>query len=76
MRAGFVAARETSCGPAMRAAMGAGALMSVGCWLLAWISGGEASTPVGQASIAISPAAALFLPPLWSIGGAWFGGLL
>jgi hypothetical protein len=78
VRAGYAAAGSTTPGmaPAMRAALGAGALMAIGCWSLAWICGGEMSTPVGQAGISVSPVAALFLPPLWTVSGACLGALM
>jgi hypothetical protein len=78
VRAGFVAARSTApgTGSAMRAALGAGGLIAVGCWLLAWVCGGQMSTPLGGAGISVSPVAAVFLPVIWGMAGAWLGALV
>jgi hypothetical protein len=78
VRAGFVAAHQSADQPkaAVRAALCAGGLLVAGCWLVAWISSGHMQGLGISASLTTSSVAALFLPPLWGIGGAWLGALL
>jgi hypothetical protein len=75
--AGFVAARcARQPRLAVRAALGAGVPLVIGSWLLAWISSGHVASSYGSANVAISSVAAMFLPPMWAIGGTWLGAML
>jgi hypothetical protein len=77
IRAGYIAARAAGgSGLAARAALGAGALLVVGCWVLAWISGGHVASTYGNATVAVSSVAATFLPLLWALVGSWIGALV
>jgi zinc-ribbon domain len=74
--AGFVAARAADGPTDLRAALGAGTLLVLGCWLLAWISGGRLRGDYGNTTLAVSTVAATFLPLLWALGGGCLGALL
>jgi Family of unknown function (DUF6350)/Double zinc ribbon len=78
VRGGYVAARAADRpGWGMRAALGAGAVLVPGCWLLAWVSGGHlGGGEFGGADVTISRVAALLLPLLWALVGTWLGALL
>ncbi len=78
---GYVAAsRSQDRKHAIRAALFAGVLLAIGCWLLAWLLGLHVGATVtfgaGGISGSISTGAALLLPPVWAIVGTWLGALL
>jgi hypothetical protein len=86
LRAGFVAARRTAGSGSgsgdgagmegVRAALYAGLLLAVSCWLLAWLSSGSLDVGGFSGGATISPPAAFFLPLLWGVGGCYLGALV
>lgn len=78
LRSGFVAARATGGDPrtAIIAGLGSALPFTLACWLLAFLSSVFLDVQGAPVTGRPSPAASLFVPPLWGLLGGWIGALM